>query len=184
MNAIGLHEVNGLPAHILLVHFTIVVLPTAAAATVVSAAWPAARRRLGIVTPLIALIGLICVPISVSAGNWLFARVHHTPLILRHQKLAHGLLPWAIALFVVAVIEYAWFYLATPRPAADRAGRGGSHAPSSPAPSSRMPTTPIITVVATVLALVVAAGTVVEVYRIGESGSRAVWEHSFSKTPL
>ena len=178
MNAIGPHEVNGLPAHILLVHFTIVVLPTAAAATVVSAAWPAARRRLGIVTPLIALIGLICVPISVSAGNWLFARVHHTPLILRHQKLAHGLLPWAIALFVVAVIEYAWFYLATPRPTADRAGRGGSHG---------MLVGGSIAFLFSALAIRAvgrSAGTVVEVYRIGESGSRAVWEHSFSKTPL
>jgi hypothetical protein len=175
------HEVSGLPAHILLIHLTIVVVPTAAVATVLSAAWPAARRRLGIGTPLIALIALICVPITVSAGQWLFERVHQTPLIIKHQKLGHGLLPWAIALFAVAVLEYAWFYFAGPasEPAGERAGRSGSHAPSP-----RMKTSPLVTVIATVLALVVAGGAVVQIYRIGDSGARAAWQGSFSKTPL
>jgi hypothetical protein len=150
-------------------------------ATVLSAAWPAARRRLGIGTPLIALIALVCVPITVSAGQWLSDRVHQTPLIIKHEKLGHELLPWAIALFAVAVLEYAWFYFAGPasEPAADRAGRSGSHAPSP-----RMKTSPLVTVIATVLALVVAGGSVVQIYRIGDSGARAAWQGSFSQTPL
>jgi hypothetical protein len=174
------HEVSGLPAHILLVHLTVVVLPTAAAATVASAAWPTARRRLGIVTPLLALVALIFVPITVNAGQWLYDRVNHTPLIEKHQSLGHSLLPWAIGVFAVAVIEYAWFWYVTPAPDSPERGvvghRGGTGA--------RNGVGPVVTVVATVLALVVGAGAVVQVYRIGESGSRAVWQGSFSEKPI
>ena len=49
------YEVNGLPLHVLLVHFIVVGVPLAALLTVLSALWPAARRRLGIITPLVAL---------------------------------------------------------------------------------------------------------------------------------
>jgi hypothetical protein len=38
-------------------------------------------------------------------------------------------------------------------------------------------------VVATVLALAVGAGAVVEVYKVGDSGAKAVWQGSFSETP-
>ncbi|WP_233625292.1 hypothetical protein [Actinoplanes sp. ATCC 53533] len=38
--------VNGLPAHILLVHAIVVLLPLAALLLVLTAVWPAARRRL------------------------------------------------------------------------------------------------------------------------------------------
>jgi predicted membrane protein len=188
------HEVSGLPAHILLVHFTIVVLPAAAAATVASAAWPTARRRLGVVTPLLALLALIFVPITVSAGEWLYDRVNHTPLINKHEALAHGLLPWAIGLAVVAVIEYAWFRYASPtsspavvtRDGAAGSGNSGSSGNSGHRSAAKpaMTASPVVTVIATVLALAVGAGCVVQVYRIGESGSRAVWQGSFSEKPL
>jgi len=58
-------EINGLPAHVLLVHAVVIVIPLAALLTVLSALWPAARRRLGIVTPIVALIALILVPVSI-----------------------------------------------------------------------------------------------------------------------
>ncbi|QDQ09448.1 hypothetical protein [Streptomyces spectabilis] len=40
-----------------------------------------------------------------------------------------------------------------------------------------------VRVVAVVVALVVAVGCCVQVYRIGESGSKAVWHDSVSTTP-
>ena len=45
-------EFNGLPIHILLVHAVVVLVPLAALLTMLSAVWPAARRRIGIITPL------------------------------------------------------------------------------------------------------------------------------------
>ena len=49
----------GLPAHPLIVHATVVLVPLGALLVLLHAVWPAARRRLGVVTPLVALVGLV-----------------------------------------------------------------------------------------------------------------------------
>ncbi|MCU1506397.1 MAG: hypothetical protein JWP05_1366 [Microbacteriaceae bacterium] len=155
--------VNGLPLHVLLVHFVVIVVPLAALCTVLAAAWPAARRRLGVVTPIIALAALISVPITTAAGEWLLTKVGNAPLILAHAALGRTLLPWAIATFVVATVQWVWF-------------RFGS---------SRVPGRPARATIAVVLALAVAVisvGSVVTVIQIGESGARAVWSVLFTTT--
>jgi hypothetical protein len=180
------HEVNGLPAHVLLVHVTVVALPVAALCTVLSACWPTARRRLGVVTPLLALVGLVMVPVTVSAGEWLYDRVGHTPQLEHHEKLGEGLLPWAIALFVVAAAEYAWFRWGPGGSARTPDGDGDGARPASrvgagtSTGSALASVAPVV--VATVLALAVGAGAVVEVYKVGDSGAKAVWQGSFSET--
>jgi uncharacterized membrane protein YfcA len=171
----GPTKISGLPAHILLVHLAIVAVPFAAVLTVMSTVWPAARRRLGIVTPLAALGALIVVPITTHAGEWLQDRVTPSKLIARHVHLGHELLPWAIGLFLVALAQWLWFR--TPgfgaRPAGDPAVETGT------APRIRL----AVGAVAAVLAVAVGVGSVVQIYRIGESGSKAVWTGSFSETP-
>lgn len=154
--------VAGLPLHILLVHAVVVLVPLAALCTVLAAVWPAARRRLGVASPLLALVALVLVPITTAAGEWLEDRVGATPLVQRHAALGTGLLPWAIALFAVAVAVWLWHRFAAPRlPAARPAVRRGA------------------TVVLAALALATAAVATTQVMLIGESGSRAVWENSF-----
>jgi uncharacterized membrane protein YhdT len=159
----GPTKISGLPAHILLVHLTVVLVPVAAAAVLVAAVWPAARRRLTWWIPLVALVALAVVPVTTHAGQWLEARVAITPLIRKHVHLGKQLLPWAIALFIVALIVWIIARLET---------RGTSALTGLP---SR--------IVVIVLALVVAGGTVRQVYLIGESGSRAVWTGNFSQNP-
>lgn len=109
----GPNKISGLPAHILLVHLVLAAVPVAALLLVLAGVWPAARRRLGIITPVIALGALLTVPVTTHAGHWLQARVAMTPLIRKHVALGSRVLPWMIALFVVAVLVWAW----------DRAGR-------------------------------------------------------------
>lgn len=162
-------EVNGLPLHVLLVHFVVVLIPLTAIAAALVPVWPAARRRLGIVVPLLALADLILVPVVTSAGEWLQARLPSTPLIERHAALGAMLLPWVIALFVFTLIQWAWFFFL------DR--------PESP----RRPSVGVRRVAIVVLAVVavgLAVATTAEVIIIGEAGSRAVWDNSFSPTPL
>lgn len=67
----GPTTIGGIPAHPLLVHFVVVLVPIAAILTLCSALWPAAHRRLGIVTPLTALVSLALVPLTTHAGEWL-----------------------------------------------------------------------------------------------------------------
>jgi len=99
--------INGLPAHALLVHAVVVLLPLAALAVVLHAVWPEARRRLGIVTPLLCLAVLVLVPLTTNAGEDLEKALGGSnPLIDRHAELADQLLPWTIALAVAGVGQW------------------------------------------------------------------------------
>ena len=72
MNALqsaGDLQVGGLPLHPLIVHVIVVLVPLTALAIILGTLWPAARRRLGIVTSLAALVLVILVPITVAAGQ-------------------------------------------------------------------------------------------------------------------
>ncbi|WP_349897187.1 hypothetical protein [Parafrigoribacterium soli] len=158
------YEIAGLPLHVLLVHLTVIVVPVAALATVLTAVWPTARRRLGVVTPIIALVALIAVPITVEAGEWLEERVGETALVEAHAALGKTLLPWAVAVFAVALVQWAWFRFGAPR---------------MPARSSRL----VVTIVLAVAVAVTAVGSVLTVVQIGESGARAVWTGSFQQNP-
>ena len=99
--------INGLPAHALLVHAVVVLLPLAALAVVLHVVWPEARRRLGIVTPLLCLVVLVLVPITTDAGESLEEALGGSnPLVDRHAELADQLLPWTIALAIVGVGQW------------------------------------------------------------------------------
>ena len=111
--------VFGLPTHAIVVHATVVFLPLAALSVLLHAFWPAARRRLGVVTPLLAGVALVLVPLATQSGESLEHSVRENALIERHAELADGMLPWAIGLFVVAVGAVA----ARPAPGRRTGGR-------------------------------------------------------------
>jgi hypothetical protein len=164
------YQFNGLPLHVLLVHATVVIIPLAALCTVLSLLWPAARRRLGIATPLAALAGLVLVPLTQAAGEWLMARVDVTPELQAHVALGEGLLPWAAGLFAAALAQWLWF-------------RYGAGASSRTREALGARGTVALAAVVAVLVVALAAGTAVAVVRIGESGARAVWEGRFTQDP-
>lgn len=167
MNALhgtdGLHwagtlQVGGLPLHPLIVHVIVVLVPLTALAIILGTLWPAARRRLGIVTPLAALVLVILVPITVAAGQSLEAAIDPGPGVLQHASLGGMLLPWVIAMFAASAAQWAWYRWGVPRATAEHARR-----------------TSAITIGIGVVAIVAAVGAVVMVVLIGESGARAVW---------
>lgn len=164
--------VNGLPAHVLVVHFVIVLVPLSALAVVVGAIWPSAARRMGIVLPLLALVTLASVPVATNAGEWLEEHVDSDALVRSHAELGDGLLPWAAGLFVLATA--VWW--TTRRPTSVEA----AHRERTWAATPRSAL--VVRVAAVVLSVVVAAGAVVDVYRIGDSGAKAAWHDGFSKT--
>lgn len=166
----NLNQIDGLPLHILIVHFTVVIVPLAAILTMASATWPAARRRLGVATPLLALAALVLVPITTNAGLWLEERVSITPAIAHHVALGETLLPWVIALFAVAVVQWAWHAFFA------RQGAIGHDLVRAKLLRST------ITLVIVAAVAVSAVGTIVMVVRIGEAGSAAVWQGRFNDT--
>lgn len=171
----GPTQINGLPAHILLVHVVVILVPLTAIALVGCAIWPSWIRRLGLVLPLLALITLVSVPLTTHAGEWLEKHTASTPLIRKHTELGDGLLPWAIGLFVLAAGLWWWNRRSTASTTATGSGASGG-GPAAVA----MP----LRIAAAVLCAAVAAGAVVQVYRIGDSGAKAAWTGNFSKNPV
>ncbi|KRE58881.1 DUF2231 domain-containing protein [Phycicoccus sp. Soil748] len=141
-------QINGLPAHALLVHLVVVLLPLTALGAVAVSVWPAAQRKLTFLVPLGAVVGLVAVPVTTRAGNDLAAHLGNPAFINHHRSLGSMVLPWAAALAVTTLAQ--WLLLR----------RGTSRA-----------------VRTTVAVLVVgsAVGTAVIVALAGDAGARAVW---------
>ena len=161
---------NGLPLHILIVHAVVIVVPVAAIVVLLAAVWPRARRWFGLVTPILGVVAAALVYVAKEAGEWLEgppARLPAHPEARRARR--------------------------HPAAVGDRAGRALRRRSTSGTASSSVArrtrprrrwcdaSSPIVLAVAAVV--VVPAGIVTTVI-IGESGSRAVWEGSFSDTPL
>jgi hypothetical protein len=173
---------DGLPAHVLLVHAVVVLVPLTALGLVLAAVWPAARHRLAIPTAVLGLVTLIAVPLTTEAGGWLARRVPRTPLVHAHTHLGDTMLPWAIGLFVVAAAVGVRQIVSDRRVSRARglSAEAVVAAPRGDSPLGGLP----VTLVIAVLALVVSVGSVVQVYRIGESGARAAWTGKFSQQAL
>lgn len=165
--------INGLPAHILLVHAVVVLIPLSALLVVLVAVWPAARARLVWPTAVLAVLALVAVPLTTEAGEWLEHRVARTPLVRAHTELGDYMLPWAIGLALVALGLLARQVLEV---------RGARAVPGDPRGLGRRSRGDVaVTVVVAVIAVIVAAGSVLTVYRVGDSGARAAWTGQFSE---
>jgi hypothetical protein len=169
---------DDLPLHVLLVHAVIVLVPLVGLALIVIAAWPAARRALWlpvlIAAALLVPLGLV----TIEAGKWLQARVPVAPLIQEHTSIGESIVPWLWALLGVAVLVAAWAVIELV--AARRSADSADSADRRPASGIRI----AVGAVMTIAALAVTAGASWTVFQIGASGSRAVWEGSFSDDPL
>jgi hypothetical protein len=163
-----IYVVNGLPLHVLLVHLVVILVPVTALCVVLAAVWPAARRRLGIVLALMGVMVIGLIPLTMQAGQWLKDRVVSTPPIQAHTALGDSLWPWSLSLGILAIISWLWYFTLA------RRGR------------NRSPHTGVRRAVAVILALAaVGVGTIAtyQTVQVGESGSRAIWQNSFSETP-
>jgi len=165
----------GLPLHVLLVHAVIVLTPLVELALVLIAAWPAARRILWLPVLIAAALLLPLGLITIEAGKWLEVRVPPAPLIQEHTALGEDIVPWLVALLVLAGVIAAWAVveLVVARRAASAGGAGLERGIRITAG-----------LILTLGALAVAAGSTWTLVQIAEAGSRAVWEGSFSDEPL
>ena len=166
---------DDLPLHVLLVHAVIVLVPLVGLALVVIAAWPAARRVLWLPVLIAAVLLVPLGLVTIEAGKWLQARVPVAPLIQEHTSIGESIVPWPWALLGVAVLVAAWAVIELVA-----ARRSTVTDDRRPARGVRI----AVSVVLTIAALGVTAGAAWTVFQIGSSGSRAVWEGSFSDEPL
>ncbi len=145
--------INGLPAHVLLVHFVVVLVPMTALLLVMCALWPAARRRLLWLLLAIAAATVVLTPLTTEAGEWLQDRIGDNPAVQTHTELGNTMIYFVVPMLVVAVLLLALDI------AERRAGRVRTG----------------LAAVVAVLAVASAAAGLVQIYRVGDSGARAAW---------
>lgn len=188
------HTIYGLPTHVLLIHVVVVLIPLGALFTVLSAGWPAARRKLGFISPLTCAVALVFVPITTNAGHWLQNRIdpsHANQAIDHHANLAANYLFYAIGLFVISaavwVLGRRFEFAPMPRPAGRRTdtaqmvdGAGGGVGTATATRTQLQATRTVLPVWATALlilaAVVMSLLAVWQLYRIGDAGAHAVWD--------
>ncbi|MFI9812353.1 DUF2231 domain-containing protein [Saccharothrix variisporea] len=160
-----LWTILGLPAHPLLVHAVVVLLPLSAVTAAALAVVPRWRQRYA--WPLLALtvLGVGAVFPAQKAGEQLAARMANTQdqLIQAHTELGNDLLPFALGFFVVVVALLV-------------AGRLADRERTAAADDTSVPKTwRRISVVVAVLVIAAGTAATVQTIRIGHSGSAAVW---------
>lgn len=154
---------GGIPLHPLIVHAVVVLVPLAALAVALSAVLPRFRSWSGLMTPLLATLAMVMVPLATGSGEALEEKVQETALVEKHTEMGEQLTPWVIGL---AVLAWAlWWLGRRAARAGDRSSFGG----------------PVV-MVAAALALVAVAGSGVQVFRIGHSGAESVWSDTGSGT--
>lgn len=178
--------VNGLPAHVLLVHAIVALLPLAALLLVLTALWPAARRRLAAANALLSVVVLVLVPITTSAGEWLERRVPETDLLHDHAELGDTALYYALPVTILALLIW-WRHREAATAALTSEPTGGAGTGGTATMTRRRtylaPVATTVTRVVAALAAVIAIAAVYGTYRIGDSGSKAVWTDNFSSSP-
>ena len=176
-------SVNGLPAHILLVHAIVVLLPLAALLLVLTAVWPAARHRLAGPNAILSVVVVALVPLTTSAGEWLERRVPDSVLLRDHTELGDSAIFYAVPIAVLALVIW---WRNREGAAHDAAGNTSPGTGGTPVLTSRRtylaPLSTTVTALLAVLAIVAAGAGVYGMYRIGDSGSKAAWTGNFSST--
>lgn len=145
---------QGLPAHILLNHFVIVLLPLTAILAILCAVWPAARRRLVWLVLALAVVDVVITPLTVSAGEWLIDHADKQSAMLDyHAELGDTMIYFAAALLIAAVL-LAVLHVRQRQ-------------------SLLVP--PLVQGLVMVLVIAASVAALVQTYRTGDSGARSAW---------
>jgi hypothetical protein len=150
-----LQSLFGLPAHPLVVHAAVVLLPLAALGTLITACVPRLRQHYALLAFAIALVATGAVAAAQGSGESLKERVTETQLVEDHAEQGSTVLPWAIGVTVVA---------------AGVAAAGELHRRRPELSASR------VTAVLVVAALVTCVGATWTVIDVGHSGAKATWD--------
>jgi hypothetical protein len=156
-------DILGLPAHPLLVHGAVVLVPLAATGVALIAFWPAARFRLGYAVLAIAAAGAMTAVLAQRSGESLEDRVAESELVDEHTELGETGTKAGIAVLVAAVAVVGTDVALRRRASATADG------------STRSTTSGVASIIVGAVALVLATGGAIQVARIGHSGAKAVW---------
>jgi uncharacterized membrane protein len=165
--------IGGLPLHPLVVHFVVVLLVIASLGALLTALWPAVRRRFGWLAFAASAVGTALVPVATSSGENLATRVGTNPLVEKHEELADLMLWWSLGL-TVALGALMVVHTMAERKASAKVAVGSAGAEDVQEQPNKAPA--LVMIVLAVLTVGLAVGNGIHIYRVGDAGARAVWD--------
>lgn len=162
-------NIFGIPAHPLIVHAVVVLVPLAALGAIAVVISPWVRAHIGWLVVAVAALNVLLVPLAAGSGESLEERIDETALVETHAEMGEQLLPWIIVLAVVVCTFMVVARLASRR------------SPDTPPPVWASHKVSLVVAAITVIA---ASGALVQVARIGHSGAKASWSDVKSAAPL
>jgi hypothetical protein len=166
--AIGISKLFGLPAHPLFVHLPVVLIPLVGIGAIAMACSARARERYGWLVLAVAIVAGISAQLAIGSGEQLKHSVPKSAALTRHVHIASSVRPLILLLFLIAL---AIMLL-------DRRSVGAwpfTRASSSPIGKLTRGALIVVTVV-------VAVGTNVRLFQIGDSGAKATWQRVHLRT--
>jgi hypothetical protein len=152
--------INGLPAHVLFIHFMVVLAPLTALLEILCALWRAARRRLVWFVLALAAVTTALTPVTIDAGEWLYnLRREPSPILRTHADRGEWMIYFSVAMLVVAILLAVL------------------HVLESRSDTRRLAAKTVLVVVA----LAVGISSMIQIYRIGDAGSQSVWGGEIDK---
>ncbi len=155
---LALTSLFGLPAHPFLVHIPVVLIPLGALGAVLML-WPRLRSTIGWWVCGVLVVAGVTTQLAIDSGQDLEEYVRESSLVRDHVQIGEDIRPWLLLLFLALV-----GVMLVDRAVERRAERPGGRDPLR-----------ILGISLSVLSIVFAAMSVYWVYRIGHSGSKAVW---------
>jgi hypothetical protein len=168
--------ISGVPAHVLIVHAVVVLVPLAVLACAAVALWPAARRRYGWLAVGLTAVATICVPLAMGSGDDLRNRLVPTDLIRQHTTLGDQLVLFIAGLLVLVLALVGLDSYR--RRQATKATADQDTTEVVPARGRRL-----MMITLAVLTVAFAATSAIQVIRIGDSGARAAWAETHYVAP-
>jgi hypothetical protein len=162
---VEIEELFGLPAHPLVVHGAVVLVPLAGAGALLCLS-PRIRRHLGVAVLVIAILGTIATGLAQGSGEELEEQVDETELVEEHASMGDTLLPWVI------VLDLALGGLLALDLRRRRSGAGADDAAPVDTPGW---VGPAAIALSAIIALSAVGGTI-RVIQIGHSGAKATWD--------
>jgi hypothetical protein len=155
---LALDSIFGLPAHPFLVHIPVVLIPLGAVGAVLML-WPRLRDLLGWWVCGILVVAGIATQLAITSGKSLRAYVPESELVRAHTRIGENIRPWLLFMFLALLGVML----------VDRAVRHRAEHPEG------RDVLKLAGVALSALSIVFAAMSVYWIYRIGHSGSKAVW---------
>jgi hypothetical protein len=163
-------KIFGLPAHPLLVHVPVLLIPLCAIGAIWIAVSPTWRHRIGWIVVVLSGVAVVATQLAAGSGEALQEALNsESELVETHAELGDTFFRFALAFFLAVLALMVWDTLQRRKAAAAgeepdlrRLGRSGA------------------AIVLGILVVVTAVGATYRVYQVGHSGAQSVWEEDAS----